>query len=58
MARKEFRPLAAARFPQTLMGPALAAAMWTLLVGKEQPLDLAAYEAAHLELLLAALERR
>lgn len=58
VARKEFRPLAAARFPQTLMGPALAAAMWTLLVGKEQPLDLAAYEAAHLELLLAALARR
>lgn len=58
IARKEFAPMAAARHPQILMGPALAAALWTLLIGKSHPLDLAAYEAAHLEFVLAALARR
>lgn len=57
VARGEFRPLAATRHPQIMMGPALAAAVWTLLVGKTQPLDLAAYEAAHLDFLLSALTR-
>ena len=58
VARGEFRPLAATQHPQIMMGPALAAAVWTTLVGKSEPLDLAAYEAAHLEFLLAALARR
>ncbi|MGH8481260.1 MAG: TetR/AcrR family transcriptional regulator [Nevskiaceae bacterium] len=58
VARQEFHERAAIRHPQILMGPALAAAMWTLLLGKSQPLDLAAYEAAHLEFVLAALARR
>lgn len=58
VGRGEFRPLAAMQFPQILMGPALAAALWSVLVGKAQPLDLAAYEAAHLEFALAALAPR
>jgi len=58
VARNEFRDLAALRHPQILMGPVLAAALWTLLLGKSHPLDLAAYEAAHLELLRAALARQ
>ena len=57
IARGEFRALAATRHPQILMGPALAAGVWTLLVGKSHPLDLPAYEAAHLEFLLRALAR-
>ena len=56
--RGEFRALAATAHPQILMGPALAAAVWTVLVGKSHPLDFAAYQAAHLEFLLAALAPR
>jgi AcrR family transcriptional regulator len=55
--RKEFRALAAAQHPQVVMGPALAAAIWTLLLGRTHALDLKAYEAAHLEFLLGALEK-
>lgn len=55
--RGEFRPLQAANHPQILMGPFVAAMVWTLLVGKSHPLDFAAYQAAHLELVLAALAR-
>ena len=56
--RGEFRALRASGHPQILMGPALAAAIWTLLAGKSHPIDFAAYEAAHAELVLAALARR
>lgn len=58
IARGEFRALDAARHPQILMGPALAAALWTLLLGRAHPLDLPAYEAAHLGFVRAALTRR
>lgn len=51
----EFRNTKIAEFPQVLVGPALLAVVWTLILGDWEGLDLDAYREAHLELLLYGL---
>ena len=54
--RGEFRPALVRDFPQVVMGPAIAAVIWSLLFGKSHPLDLDGYARAHLDLLLHGLK--
>jgi AcrR family transcriptional regulator len=56
--RGEFRPCAVKHYPQVVMGPALAAVIWSLLFGKTHPLDLNKYSAAHFDLLMNGLRMR
>lgn len=55
VASGEFRETKIADFPQVLVGPAVLAVVWTLILGERQPLNLDAYMEAHLELLLHGL---
>ncbi len=55
IASSEFRESKIAAFPQVLVGPAVLAVVWTLIVGERQPLDLDRYMEAHLELVLHGL---
>jgi AcrR family transcriptional regulator len=55
VARGEFRPSAASEFPQLLVGPAMVAAIWSMLFNEFEPLDLEKYAAAHVEHVLHAL---
>lgn len=51
----EFRNTGIAAFPQLLMGPALAGALWKILFEDRHPLDLNALCEAHIGMLLSAL---
>jgi AcrR family transcriptional regulator len=55
VARGEFRPSAAAEFPQLIVGPAMIAAIWAMLFNELEPLDLEKYAAAHIDHVLHAL---
>jgi AcrR family transcriptional regulator len=55
VASREFRETRIADFPQILVGPAVLAVVWALILGKRYKLDLDAYREAHLELLLHGL---
>lgn len=55
IASGEFRQGKIAAFPQVLVGPAVLAVVWTLIVGERQPLDFDRYMEAHLELVLRGL---
>jgi AcrR family transcriptional regulator len=55
IASGEFRETKIGDFPQVLVGPAVLAVVWTLILGEQQRLDLEAYREAHLELLLHGL---
>ncbi|HXC92134.1 MAG TPA: TetR/AcrR family transcriptional regulator [Stellaceae bacterium] len=48
--RGEVRPGPALEYPQTIMAPALMAALWQLLFAEHHPLDLARFFEAHLDL--------
>ena len=56
--RGEFRPSPASEYPQVVVGPAIAAVVWTLLFGKSHPLDLNGYSHAHFDLLMNGLKAR
>ena len=59
VARGEIRPGPAAGDPRIVMAPTIAAAIWTILFGREAPLDREAFLAAHLDLLAnGLLDRR
>lgn len=57
MANGEFRKSEVFAFPQIVVAPALLAIMWQLLFSKRHPLDLEAYMNAHVEFVLAGLQR-
>jgi len=54
--RGEFARSAALDHPQVIFGPALMAAIWTILFEEIDPLDMDAFSAAHLELVLRGLK--
>jgi len=54
--RGEFSRSAALDHPQVIFGPALMAAIWTILFEEIDPLDMDAFSAAHLELVLRGLK--
>jgi len=54
--RGEFRPCLVKDYPQVVMGPALAAVVWSLLFGKTHSLDLDKYSRAHFDLLMNGLK--
>lgn len=56
MASGEFRETKIVEFPQVIVGPAVLAVVWTLILGERKQLDLDAYMEAHLELLLRGLQ--
>ena len=56
--RGEFRPSLVSDYPQVVVGPAIAAVVWTLLFGKSHPLDLDGYFRAHFDLLMNGLKAR
>jgi AcrR family transcriptional regulator len=53
----EFRETTIADFPQVLVGPAVLAIVWALILGERQCLDLDAYMEAHLDLVLCGLRK-
>jgi len=55
IASGEFRPTQIEAFPQILAAPAVLAIVWMLILGTRAELDLEAYRAAHVELILSAL---
>jgi len=55
IASGEFRETKIAEFPQVLVGPAILAVVWVLILGERQRIDLDAYMEAHLDLLLHGL---
>ncbi len=57
MASGEFRKTKIAEFPQVLVGPAVLAVVWALILGERQQLDLDGYMEAHVELLLHGLSK-
>jgi AcrR family transcriptional regulator len=57
VASGEFRETRITEFPQVLVGPAVLAVVWKLILGERQRLDLDAYMEAHLELLLYGLRK-
>ena len=56
--RGEFEARAAIEFPQVVMGPAMVAAIWTMLFGEIEPLDLERFCDTHIDLLLRGLAPR
>lgn len=57
IASGEFRETKIVEFPQVLVGPAILAVVWTLILGEKRHLDLDAYKEAHLDLLLHGLRK-
>jgi AcrR family transcriptional regulator len=53
--RGEFRPSPVSDFPQVVIGPVIAAVIWSLLFGKSHPLDLDKYSRAHFDVLMNGL---
>jgi AcrR family transcriptional regulator len=58
VARGELRPSLARDYPQVVVGPVVAAVIWTMLFGKSHPLDLDGYCRAHFDLLMNGLKAR
>jgi Tetracyclin repressor-like, C-terminal domain len=58
IARGEFRAGPLLKNPQAIYGPALMAAIWQLLFGRQHGLDLDSWIESHLDLVLNGLERR
>jgi AcrR family transcriptional regulator len=58
VARGEFRPAPVSQYPQIIMGPAIAAIIWTSLFANSRPLDLERYLEAHLDLIMNGLKVR
>jgi AcrR family transcriptional regulator len=56
--RGEFRRAPALDMPEVVMGPAIMAAVWTLVFQAHAPLDLDAFFEAHVDLALNGLLRR
>jgi len=56
--RGEFRPTPAHAYPLVVIGPAIAAVIWSLLFGKSHPVDLEGYARAHFDLLMNGLKVR
>lgn len=56
--RGEFRAGPALEYPQIIVGPALAGAIWTILFGEIDPIDLDGLCDAHLEVLLNGLSAK
>ena len=54
----EFRPTAAMDHPGAIIGPAVMAAVWRMTFEAAEPLDTAAFSAAHLDVVLNGLRRR
>ena len=54
--RGEFRTTAAVDFPQVVLGPALAGALWTILFDDIDPIDLNGLCEAHLDIMLNGLK--
>jgi AcrR family transcriptional regulator len=54
--RGEFRPSLVKEYPQVVMGPAIAAVIWSVLFNKSHPLDLDRYSRAHFDLLMNGLK--
>lgn len=54
----EFRETTIAEYPQILVGPAVLAVVWALILGERNRLDLDAYMDAHIELVLCGLRKR
>jgi AcrR family transcriptional regulator len=52
-----FRKSAAMKFPQIIAAAGLLAMMWQLLFGRHHPLDLDAYQKAHVEWILRGLDK-
>jgi hypothetical protein len=55
VARGEFRPSAAVDYPQVVVGPALAGALWMILFSEIDPIDLSALCDAHLDIIFKGL---
>jgi AcrR family transcriptional regulator len=55
IALGEFRQSPAAEFPQLVLAPCIFSAIWDMLFGPAQPLDLERYAGAHVEFILSAL---
>jgi AcrR family transcriptional regulator len=55
VASGEFRETKLAEFPQILVAPAILAAVWMLILGEREPLDLNGYLQVHLEFVTAGL---
>jgi AcrR family transcriptional regulator len=58
ISRGEFRTGPVLKNPQAIYGPALMAAIWQLLFGRQHGLDLDSWIESHLDLVLNGLERR
>lgn len=56
VGRGEFRASAMSEFPQLIVGPAMVAAIWSMLFSEFEPLDLEKYAAAHVEHVLHGLQ--
>jgi AcrR family transcriptional regulator len=54
----EFRETKIAEFPQILIGPAVLAVVWMLILGERRPLDLDDFMNAHLEFALSGLRKQ
>jgi AcrR family transcriptional regulator len=54
--RGELRSSPVKDYPQVVMGPAIAAVIWSLLFGKTHPLDLDKYSRAHFDVLMNGLK--
>jgi AcrR family transcriptional regulator len=58
IATGEFRHSAAEEFPQLLLAPCVAFSNWQLMFGDRRPMDRDRYFEAHLQFVLAAVQRR
>jgi AcrR family transcriptional regulator len=56
IASGEFRETRVGTFPQILAAPAVLAMVWILILGARAGMDLQAYQTAHVELILSALQ--
>ena len=57
IASGEFRQTEVATFPQILAAPAFLAIVWILILGSQFDLNLDAYQAAHVEIVLSGLRK-
>ena len=56
LARGEFRKSAATDLPMVLMGPGLMAAIWQMTFSQFEPVSMAMFQAAHVDLALLGLQ--
>lgn len=55
VASGEFRPVAAERFPQIVLGPAVVLNIWMIIFDRRKPLEQEKFIDAHLDLLFSGL---